>query len=178
MVKAKKYKWKCKKCKKSNFVKENVIKRHIKDFDIITTDIALIELPCGRCHSKTLIEVSGLLQSGQWILKSMQAKQLADPRAVISKDVDVTLDEVRVLMAQGRVAPWSDVLKKDTLLIYQVYVEDGDIKTRLRTHMMSEALISEAYSILERDIAEAYFEIIEADLKRYDVRLISGGEPQ
>lgn len=176
MPKPKKYKWRCKKCKKSNFVKENVIKRHIKDFDEHTTDTAIIELPCGRCHDKTYIQVSGLLQSGQWFLRSVKSKQLKDPRAVVSKDVDLKLDEVRMLMAQGRVAPWSDILSKETLLIYQVFVEDGDIKTRLRTHMMTDELMQEAYHVLERDISQAYLKIIQDDLARYDKRIVSGGD--
>jgi hypothetical protein len=178
MPKPKKYKWKCKKCKKSNFVKENVIKRHIKDFDEHTTDTAIIELPCGRCHDKTYIEVSGLLQTGLWKLRPIKASQLKDPRAVVSKDVALKLDEVRMLMAQGRVAPWSDIHSKETILIYQVYVEDGAILTRLRTHMMTEPLMNEAYHVLERDIAEPYLEMIRNDLEKFDKRIVSGGDSE
>lgn len=175
VTKREKFKWKCKKCKKSNFAKKNVVQRHIKDFDELTTDTAIIELPCGRCHTKNLVEVSGLLGSGLWLLRTIKGKAPTYPRAVVSKDTDMALDKVRMLMAQGRVAPWSDIFDKETVLIYQVYVEDGDIKTRLRSHMVKEELVSESFNVLERDISEPYLEMIHQDLEKYDWKNVSGG---
>jgi hypothetical protein len=174
MARREKFKWKCKVCKKTNYIRRNRLERHIGDMDALTTDVAVVELKCGRCNQKNYVEVTGLLQSGQWEIRAFKPSSLQDPRAVVSKDVDLNLDEVRMLMAQGRVAPWSDLFEKETLLIYQVYVEEGDIKTRIRTHMLTKELLIESIRVLEEEIAEPYRKIISDDIQRFDLRLMGG----
>lgn len=166
MGKKKKHKWKCFVCKKANWAKVSQLEKNFPS-DWHTTDEVVVVLNCRHCQQANHVRVSGLLQSKKiWELKAIGQDELGTIGTMVGKTTPMPMDMVRYLQHQQRIVPWADIHEKETLLIYQVYIEDGDIMTRLRGLTRKE-LMEDIEHILFADLDPAVKEEIIKDFRSF-----------
>jgi hypothetical protein len=93
----------------------------------------------------------------------------------ISQDTTMSRDMIRLLRAQHRIAPWSDIFEKETILVFHVFVEDGAIKTRLRGLTM-DPLRGDIENTLAASLDPTFREVIMGDYNSYVQREVTKEE--